>query len=451
MVIDMFKQLGLPKEREPVLVDYCRTALGKKRGGKLRRIRGDDMIVEIIKEIRKRNLEGIDLEKLGREGKADVLIGCNSQIGATALDIGRTAALAAHLPITLPGTSINRQCASGMTTVFFGWQSIVTGNNDLVFAGGVENQTVYPIMADMNVVMPGNRVQTVPPNKKISKHPYIVQKAQEYGQRMAGQIAGAELMGKLWNKKIGNSYEEFRLELDMLSLESHKKALRPEAMEGRGREIVPLEVPKLDEKGEPILDENGDMIPGQTEIADVDEGMRPNTNLEKMQKLKGIVKRKKGYLTAGNSCPETDGAAITIWASRKFAEEHGLKIRGTLVNAFFTGTDPILMLTGPIEATRGIMKRAQFSFDDMDFIEINEAFSTVIKAATYELGLDWRDPRYNIWGGAIAIGHPTGMTGTRLIGTVINQLETYQKSYAYATLCVGLGMGAAVVMKRENA
>ena len=451
MVKRKWQMLGMPPEKEPVLVDYGRTALGKKRGGTLRRVRGDDMIIHCLRNIVDRTLKDFDLEKMGANGRVDSIIGCNSQIGATALDVGRTSVLAAHLPYTIPGTSVNRQCASGMQTCYFAWQQIATGEKDIVLAGGVEAQTTYPIMADMNVVMPGNKVQTVPPNPQISTSPYVMALAEKYGKRMSGQIAGAEIMGREWNKKIGNSYEEFRLELDQLSVASHKKALKEHAMEMRKKEIFPMEVPALDDDGKPITDPKGRPIEGKTVTADQDEGMRPNTSVEKCQKLRGIVRRRKGYLTAGNSCPETDGAAISIWSSREFAEEHGLPIRGTLDNWFVTGTDPILMLTGPIESTKGLMRDAEFTLDDMDFIEINEAFSTVVKASCHDLGLDWKDPRLNQWGGAIAIGHPTGMTGTRLIGSLIHQLEDAQKTYGLATLCVGLGMGSACIVKREGA
>ncbi|MBN2156155.1 MAG: thiolase family protein [Candidatus Lokiarchaeota archaeon] len=447
----MFKALGLPRGREPVIVDYTRTAIGKKRGGLLRRIRGDDWIVHCIKELANRNFEGLNLEKMGEQGLVDCLVGNNSQIGATALDVGRTALLSSGLPWTIPGASVNRQCSSGMQTVYFGWQEIVTGDKEIVFAGGVEAQTVYPIMADLNVSM-GAYVQTVPPNRKITENPYVRASEEKYGHPMAGQIEGAELMGRVWNEKIGNSREEFRLELDQLSLLSHQKALRPSAIEARGREITPIKVPKLDEKGEPILDENHQMIDSETEIADVDEAPRPDTSLEKMQKLKGIVKRKTGYLTAGNSCPESDGAACLILTSREYAEQNSLPIRGTLENCFVIGTDPILMLTGPIASTKGLMRKADIkSLDEMKFIEINEAFSTVVKASSYELGLDWKDPRFNQHGGAIAIGHPTGMTGTRLIGTILHQLEDAQEDVGLATLCIGLGMGFAAVVKREGA
>ncbi len=449
----MFETLGLPRGREPVIVDYTRTAIGKKRGGLLQRVRGDNWIIHCIKELADRHFEGLNLEKMGEQGLVDCIIGNNSQIGATALDIGRTAILSAGLPWTIPGVSVNRQCSSGMQSTYFGWQEIVTGDKDIVLVGGVEAQTTIPIMADLNVVQ-GATVQTWPPNIKITQSPYVIASQEKYGKDMAGQIEGAELMGKVWNEKIGNTRDEFRLELDEISLASHQKALKPSAIEARGKEITPIKVPKVDENGKLILDENHQMIdsPDTTDIADVDEAPRPTTSMEKLAKLKGIIKRKTGYLTAGNSCPESDGAAAMILTSREFAEQNSLPIRGTLESCFVIGTDPVLMLTGPIAATKGLMKKAEVkSLDEMKYIEINEAFSTVVKASTYDLGLDWKDPRINQHGGAIAIGHPTGMTGTRLIGTILHQLEASQEDYGLATLCIGLGMGFSAIVKREGA
>lgn len=453
MVKSMFKALGLPKGREPVIVDYTRTAIGKKRGGLLQRVRGDDWIIHCVKTLADRNFEGLNLEKMGEQGLVDCQIGNNSQIGPTALDIGRTTILSAGLPWTIPGTSVNRQCSSGMQTVYNGWMEIVTGDKEIVFAGGVEAQTTFPIMADLNVSM-GTYVQTFPPNIKITQSQYVQASQEKYNKDMAGQIEGAELMGRVWNEKIGNTRDEFRAELDEISYASHMKALKSSAIEARGKEITPLKVPKFDENGKPILDENHQMIdsPDTVELAKVDESPRPTTSLEKLASLKGIVKRKTGYLTAGNSCPESDGAACLILTSREYAEQNSLPIRGTLENCFVIGTDPVLMLTGPIAATKGLIKKANVkSLDEMKFIEINEAFSTVVKASTYELGLDWKDPRINQHGGAIAIGHPTGMTGTRLIGTILHQLEAAQEDYGLATLCIGLGMGFSAIVKREGA
>jgi len=234
---------------------------------------------------------------MGEQGLVDCIIGNNSQIGATALDIGRTAILSAGLPWTIPGASVNRQCSSGMQSVYNGWMEIVTGDKDIVIAGGVEAQTTIPIMADLNVAM-GAYVQTVPPNIKITQSPYVQASQDKYGKAMAGQIEGAELMGKVWNEKVGNTRDEFRLELDEISYASHMKALKPSAIEARGREITPLKVPKLDENGKQILDENHQMIdsPDTVDIAKVDEAPRPTTSMEKLAKFCRFVERWKTVL-----------------------------------------------------------------------------------------------------------------------------------------------------------
>ncbi|GAB4328126.1 MAG: acetyl-CoA C-acetyltransferase [Promethearchaeota archaeon] len=439
----LFFQFARDPKREPVLVDYVRTPIGKRRG-KMVRIRADDMLVLCIRRL----VERTKLEETGRVVD-DVVVGCNSQIGECALDVARTAALAAGLDYRTPGTTVNRQCASGMQAVMFAWQQIATCQHDVVIAGGVEGQNKYAIGSDMIV----DGVQ-YPPNRKIVKNPSLVRASKEAAQKggkfgprlaqLAGQIQAAELMGWVWGAE--------REELDRLSLRSHEKACDPANAEKRQKEMFPVEVPKLDENGKPILDDAGQMVPGETETCDQDESPRPNTNLEIMAKLRPIVLRRSGLLTAGNSCPTSDGAAATMWMARGVAEELGMPIRATLVGCAVVGTDPILMLTGPIEATPRVLKQVGgASLDDVDFIEINEAFSTVVYASCKELGLDWDDPRLNQWGGAIALGHPTGMTGCRLIGTLVHQLEDAQKAYGLGTLCVGWGMGIAGVVKREGA
>ncbi|MHA1733155.1 MAG: thiolase family protein [Promethearchaeota archaeon] len=430
-------------KREPVLVDYIRTPIGKKRG-KMVRLRADDMMVLSIKEL-------VGRTKILETGRLvdDVIVGCNSQIGEVALDVGRTSALAAGLDYRTPGVSVNRQCASGMQAVLFAWQQIATGQNDIVIAGGVEGQNKYPIMADMTV---DGKVS--PPNKRIVTENQSVieaskrdaEAAGKFGPRlakMAGQLQSAELIGHVWKCE--------REELDRLSLHSQKKACDPANAEKRQKEMFPVEVPKLDENGKPIFSPAGDLVEGQTETCDQDESPRPGTSLEIMAKLRPIVLRKSGLLTAGNSCPTSDGAAALLWVARGVAEEYGLPIRATLVGCAVVGTDPILMLTGPIESVPKVLDRCETTLDDMDFIEINEAFSTVVYASCKELGIGWDDARLNPWGGAIAIGHPTGMTGCRLLGTLTHQLEESGKTYGLGTLCVGLGMGFAGIVKREGA
>ncbi len=451
-IYDKYFKKDPDRKREPVIVDYVRTPLGSKRGT-LKRLRGDDMAIHCWETLRERN-EAIDWKALSDKGLTDSIVGCNSQIGACALDIGKTVAISAGFPMAMPGTSVNRQCASGLQTVFFACQQIASGDKEVVVAGGVEAQNSYPIMADMNVPDGRGGVNVVPPNPKTLMNPYL-KDAQEHWEEYTGksaaprgQIYSAEVMGRVWHKKSGLSYEEFRNKLDQSAVRSH--TLAGKTFDKRSKEIEPIEVPKLDEDGEPILDEKGMLVPGETEITEKDESVRDvDGMMKKLKRLRGIVKRRSGYLTAGNSCPTTDGAAGMVLTSREFAEEHGLNIRGTLSSWASIGTDYILMLTGPIKSMPIALERAEMSFDDMSAIEINEAFSTVVFASCHELGLDMNDERLNKWGGAMAIGHPTGMTGTRLIGTIIHQLEDEQKDYGIASLCVGLGMGAAAVIKRE--
>jgi acetyl-CoA acetyltransferase family protein len=258
-------------------------------------------------------------------------------------------------------------------------------------------------------------------------------------------------MGQHWMKKAGINLEEFRNEMDSLSLLSHQKA--SSTWDDRGKEIEPIWCPKLDETGKPMLDEKNQVAKDSSlsVLTERDETPRPQTSMEKLKSLRTIIGRKsQAFLTAGNSCPTSDGAAAQLWMARGLAEELGLKPRATIVNFAVVGTDPILMLTGPIESIPDALKRANMTLDDMGYIEINEAFSPVVYASCYELGLDWKDPRFNVWGGAIALGHPTGATGCRLIGTNLHQLESSGKEYAISSMCVGLGMGAATIIRNEH-
>ncbi|MFX1326594.1 MAG: thiolase family protein [Promethearchaeota archaeon] len=439
----MYEKYFKDPKREPVLVDYVRTPIGKRRGT-VGRHRGDDLVVHCYQTILKRNQ--IDLKLIG-----DSMVSCNSQIGDCALDIGRTVALAAHLPVSVPGMSINRQCASGAQAVISAWQAIASGIHDCVICGGVEVQNRYEIMADTYIFdKEQNKPVMIAPNAKILTHPFVAQALKEHKTSFAGQINSAHVMGLHWMKKAGINLEDFRNEMDNLSLHSHQKACS--TWEKRAKEIEPIWCPKLDENGKPTL-ENNQVVedPSLSELTEKDETPRPETSLEKLASLRTIIGRKsQAFLTAGNSCPVSDGAAAQLWMTRGLAEELGLKPRVTIVNYAVVGTDPILMLTGPIESIPEVLERANMSLDDMDFIEINEAFSPVVYASCYELGLDWKDERFNPWGGAIALGHPTGMTGCRLIGSNLLQLEESGKEYAISSMCVGLGMGAATIIKNEH-
>ena len=442
--ISMYEKYFKDPKREPVLIDYVRTPIGRRRGTIVHH-RGDDLVAHCYKTLVERTK--IDPHIIG-----DSIVSCNSQIGDCALDIGRTAALAAHLPVAVPGYSINRQCASGAQAVISAWQAIASGIHDCVICGGVEVQNKYPIMSDAFIFdKEQNKPVMIAPNKKILSHPEVAAKLKEYRTSFAGQIQSAHDMGQVWMKKEGLTLEEYRNDVDSLSLHSHTKACA--TWDERGKEIEPIWCPKLDENGKPLLDEKNNIAQDSSlsVLTEKDESPRPGTSMEKLATLRTIVGRKsKAFLTAGNSCPTSDGATAQLWMTRELAEQFGLKIRATIVNFASIGTDPVLQLTGPIKAMPEALKRANMTFDDMSFIEINEAFSPVIHACCYDLGLDWNDERFNPWGGAIALGHPTGATGSRLIGTNVHQLEESGKEYAISSMCVGLGMGLATIVKNEH-
>jgi acetyl-CoA acetyltransferase family protein len=451
--VSIYSKYFKDPKREPVLIDYVRTPIGKRRGTILRH-RGDDLIIHCYEVLRKRN--DFDMNVLG-----DSIVSCNSQIGEMALDIGRNAALGAHLPISVPGFSINRHCASGAQAVLSGWQAVACGAMDAVICGGVEVQNKYEIGADSYIFDKKlNKMMMIAPNKKILTNPEVAKALKDLNTTLAGQINSAHVLGvHYFSKHKGITMKEFKGEirdelktdLDALSLLSHEKALK--TFDKRAKEIEPIWCPKLDEEGNPTLDDKRNVAQDDSlsVLTEKDEAPRAGSTMEKMASLKTIIGRKSnGILTAGNSCPTSDGAAAQIWMTRGLADELGLKPRASIVNFSIVGTDPIIMLDGPIKAMPEALQRANMTFDDMDFIEINEAFSSVVWACCNELGLDWKDPRFNPWGGAIALGHPTGMTGARLIGSNVHQLEESGKDYAISSMCVGFGMAIATIVKKES-
>jgi len=443
--VNMYEKYFKDPKREPVLIDYVRTPIGKKRGTIVRH-RGDDLVVHCYQTILRRN----DFDPRLIE---DSIVSCNSQIGDCALDIGRTAALAAHLPVSVPGMSINRQCASGAQTVLSAWQEIASGIHDCVICGGVEVQNRYPIMSDSYIFdEKEGKPMMVAPNKKIMSNPELAAKLIEYKTSFAGQINSAHVIGQVYMKKYGQSLEEYRHEVDSLSFLSHQKA--DKAWDQRGTEIEPIWCPKLDEEtGNLLLDEKNNVAQDTSlsVLTERDETPRPSSTMEKLASLRTLLGRKsQAFLTAGNSCPTSDGASAQLWMTRALALELGLKPRATIVDYASIGSDPVLQLTGPIIAMPKALKRAEMTFEDMAFIEINEAFSPVIHACCHDLDLDWRDPRFNPWGGAIALGHPTGATGNRLIGSNLHQLEESGKEFAISSMCVGLGMSVATILRNEN-
>ncbi len=454
--VSLYSKIFKDPKREPVLVDYVRTPIGK-RNGTIVRHRGDDLIIHCYKALMKRNK--FDYSVIG-----DSIVSCNSQIGECALDIGRNAALGAGLPVSVAGFSVNRHCASGAQAVMSAWQAVASGLMDAVICGGIEVQNRYAIGADSFIYDEVNKKQImVPPNKQIFENPQVAKSLKDLDAVFAGQIQSCHVLGQFYGAKhLKVAYkdfkdevkDQFRKEIDEISFKSHQKALA--TFDKRGKEIEPIWCPKLDEAGKPTLDEKHNVAQNESlsVLTKNDEGPRKETSLEKLAALKtlqGIGRRNTAFLTAGNSCPTSDGAAAQIWMTRGLAQQMGLKPRATIVDFAVVGTDPVIMLDGPIFSIPKALKRAGMKLEDLDFIEVNEAFSPVIWATCKELGFSWDDPRFNPYGGAIALGHPTGMSGVRLIGTNVHQLESTGKKYALSTMCVGFGMAIATIVKNESA
>jgi len=382
--------------REPVIVEAVRTPIGK-RDGVFKDVRPDDLGVIAVQEVLRRTQ--IDPQLIG-----DLVVGCVTQRGEQGGNIARLIALTAGLPITVAGTTINRLCGSGQQAVVFGAQEIATGTADVVMAGGVESMTREPMGSDMDKPM----------NPKLT---------QLYEVVMQGESA----------ERIADKWDISRKELDEFSLESHRKCARAQD-EGRfDGQIVPVEV-ELEVEGQK-----------QKVTVTQDEGVRRDTSLEKMATLKPAF-RPDGVITAGNSSQISDGAAMLLLMTRQKAKELGLTPRARLLGTAVVGVDPTIMLTGPIPATQMVLEKTGLSLNDIDLIEINEAFASVPIAWGRELDVDWE--KVNVNGGAIAHGHPLGATGAILFTKILYELERQDKQLGLVTMCIGFGQGIATVIER---
>ncbi|WP_404355060.1 thiolase family protein [Cytobacillus firmus] len=380
--------------REAVIVEGVRTPVGRKNG-LLKDIRADDLAAEALRALVKR--AGLKPEMID-----DVILGCVSQIGEQTGDIARVAALIAGFPIEVPGTTIDRQCGSSQQAVHFAAQAILAGDMDIVIAGGVESMSRVPI---------GSSYQGVGFSEKLTDRHEIIHQG-------------------LSAERIAEKYGFTREELDRYSFESHQKALNAQA-EGRfEREIEPLDVTMSD---------------GQLLTVAEDAGPRKETSLEALASLKTVFKE-NGVIHAGNSSQISDGAAALLIMSREKAEELGMKPRFRILARTAVGCDPALMLTGPIPATENVLKKAGLAIEDIDVFEVNEAFAPVPLAWLKETGAD--PAKLNPNGGAIALGHPLGGSGARLMVTMMHELERTGRRYGLQTMCEGLGMANATIIER---
>jgi len=379
-----------------VIVDAVRSPLGR-RNGKLKDTHPVDLAAHSIQALVERT--GIDPALV-----EDVIMGCVMQVGDQAVNVGRNAALAAGFPETVVGTSIDRQCGSSQQAAHFAAQGVIAGAYDVVIAAGVENMTRVPMGASFTAgSMPfGPRM--------LERYPNLVP-----------QGISAELIAEKWDIS--------REDNDRFSVQSHLRAAKA-TQEGRfEREIVPIG----------ITGENG------AETMSTDEGIRPDSSMETLAKLKPAFKP-DGVVTAANSSQITDGSAALLIMSEEKANELGLTPRARFHTFALAGVDPVMMLTGPIPATTKVLERAGMKIDEMDLIEINEAFAPVVLSWEKEHHPDMT--KVNVNGGAIALGHPLGASGARLMVTLLNELERTGGRYGLQTMCEGGGMANATIIER---
>jgi len=382
--------------REVVIVWGVRTPVGR-RNGVLKDIRPDDLAGLTLKELV--NRAGIDPAIVD-----DVILGCVTQAGEQAGDIARVAALIAGFPIEVPGTTIDRQCGSSQQAVHFAAQAILAGDMDVVIAGGVESMSRVPMGS----------------NYKGVEEPFSPKLKSKF--EIIHQGLSAE--------RIAENYGFSREQLDQFSLESHHKALKAQEEGYFSREIFPLEVSLPD---------------GTTAVIKEDSGPRRGTSLQALADLKTSFKE-DGVIHAGNSSQISDGAAALLLMSREKAEELGLKPRFRVHTRVVVGSDPTLMLTGPIPATQKVLEKSGLSIDDIDVFEVNEAFAPVPLAWLKDTGAD--PAKLNPNGGAIALGHPLGGSGARLMVTMMHELERTGGRYGLQTMCEGHGMANATIIER---
>jgi acetyl-CoA acyltransferase len=379
-----------------VIIDAVRTPLGR-RNGMLAEWHPVDLAAHVLRTL----VERSDLDAALVD---DVIMGCVSQVGEQGLNIGRNAVLAAGFPDSVPATSVDRQCGSSQQALHFAAQGVIAGAYDIVIAAGVESMTRVPMGSSL---LPGRD----PFGPKVhERYPDLVP-----------QGLSAELIAEKWS--LG------REELDAFALESHRRAAQA-TDEGRfEREIVAV----------PVTSEGG------SAAVDRDEGIRRDTTAERLASLKPAFKA-DGVVTAGNSSQITDGAAAVLVASEEAAARLGLAPRARFHTFALAGDDPVLMLTAPIPVTAKVLERAHLSLDALDVIEINEAFASVVLAWEREVRPD--PTRVNVNGGAIALGHPLGCSGARLMATLLNELERTGGRYGLQTMCEGGGMANATIIER---
>lgn len=383
---------------EAVIVAAARTPIGRAKKGSLADVRPDDLMAFAIQKV----LEKVPEANAGEI--VDVMIGCGFPEQKQGMNLGRRVALLAGLPEHVPGTTVNRFCASSLQTIRMAFHAIKAGEGDVYLAGGVESISQvdgYPKDAD-------------------ELHPKL------FGDD--AEIANVYIPMGLTAENVAEKFDVTREEMDRFGQRSQERAVAAQESGFFAREISPY------------TKEDGTVV-------EADDGPRPSSTLEKLQSLQPAFKP-DGKVTAGNSCPLNDGAAAVLVMSEERANQLGITPRARIVASSVSAIAPEIMGVGPIEAVRKVLKQADMSIDDIDIVELNEAFAAQVIPVCREIGVDPFSEKFNPHGGAIALGHPYGMTGARIMNTLLNDLQTTDQTIGLETMCVGGGQGMAMIVER---
>jgi 3-oxoadipyl-CoA thiolase len=396
---------------EAFIVDAVRTPMGRY-GGVLAPVRPDDLAAHVISEIVARN-------QVPPERVDDVVWGAANQAGEDNRNVARMALLLAGLPPSVPGATVNRLCGSGLEAVNGGYREIVAGEANIVVAGGSESMTRAPfVMAKAEAAF----------DRRAEVHDTTI--GWRFVNPRLKERFGTDSMGQT-AENVAAEYGVTREEQDEFALESHRRAIAARD-EGRFKdEIVPVEIPQP--KGDPI-------------VVDHDEPPRPDTSIEKLGRLKAAF-AEGGTVTAGNASGVNDGAAAVLLASPEVVEERGWRPMARIVGTAVAGVEPRVMGIGPVAATRKVLARTGLTTDDIDLVELNEAFAAQSIACIRDLGLDIE--KVNVNGGAIALGHPLGCSGARILTTLVHEMERRDVRFGLATMCIGVGQGIASIVERS--
>jgi len=384
--------------REALIVEALRTPMGKSHPerGWYRDVHPNEMLGAVYTAM-------LDRTGLAPEAVEDIVIGCTAPFGEQSRNVARNAWLQAGYPAEVPATVLDRRCGSAQTAVEMAAALVASGTHDVVLAGGVEHMGHVPMSSPTRI-------------SELYGDPWPPALRERYDFVPQGE--SAELIAERWD--IG------RAEMDAFAVRSHRLAAEAVAAGRFEREMIPLE------------------LDGKKRTSD--QAIRPGTSVEGLAGLRTVFREKNGRITAGSSSPICDGAAGVLLASRKGAERYGLRPRARILDQTTVGVDPVIMLTGPIPATRKLLDRNRMTIDDIDLVEVNEAFSSVVLAWERELKPDMG--RVNVNGGAIALGHPVGATGSRLFGTLLAEMESRDAEIGLVTMCCGGGLGTATLVQR---